>query len=457
MKIAPTDSCAGPEATSAFGDWSGRWRLLAKDTAIYGFSGALARMGSLFTFPILTRGLTPENYGRVDLLLVTASLGAMLLMMGQDSAVARLFYDERPSEEKSRIITQALLIQGCAVFLLGGMALAYVLSYPASTPEAHDFKTASLLQLANLPLIVVTGFAGGILRWTFRRKEYVVISLGGAALSAIGMLGGLMLGGGSVAGVFAGLLAGNMVVAAAGIWYIRGWLHLPSGRAHVRELLRLGWAYMGIAVLGAWLATLERALILGLGTETMLGQYAAGARVASIILLPIGAFQAAWAPMGLAIHQQPNAADTYGRVLLLATLGFVGFAVGADLVADPAVRLLAGSDYVGGAVVVGPLMLGLAIRALGWVGGIGLDLSKKPQWVIPAQVCGSLATVNVAIIWPWSDLIQRVAWAACIGQIASGVLVCYFGHRCRPQKIGYFWPTALTIAGLVAIIFLPSL
>lgn len=456
MSTSSVVSCAGAEP-AALGGWAARWRLLAKDTAIYGFSGALARMGSLLTFPILTRGLTPENYGRVDLLLVAASLGAMVLIMGQDSAVARLYYDERPSEEKSRIITQAFLIQASAVFLVGGVALAYVFSQPAATPEARDFKMASLLQLANLPLIVVAGFAGNILRWTFRRREYIVISLGGAALVAFGMLGGLVLGGRTVAGVFAGLLAGNVVVAGAAIWFVRGWLHWPPGRAHVRELLRLGWAYMGIAVLGAWMATLERALIHGLGTETMLGQYAAGARVASIMLLPIGAFQAAWAPMSLAIHQRPNAADTYGRVLLLSSLGLVGLAVGASLVAEPAVRLLAGSDYVVGAVVVGPLMLGLAARALGWVGGIGLDLAKKPQWVIPAQVCGSLATINVATFWPSGDLAQRVAWAACIGQIASAVLVCYFGHRCRPQAIGYLWPTAVTAAGLAAIAFCPSL
>ncbi len=442
----------GPEAAAAAaGGWAVRWRMLAKDTFVYGLSGALSRVVGLTTFPILTRSLSPENYGRVDYLLSIASLGAMVLMMGQDSALARQFYEERPDEQRRRMVTQAFGIQLAATVVVLGIFSWVLFQAPARTASDRDFRLASLLQLANLPMIVITSFGSNLLRWTFRRRGFVAVTLGGAITAGVGMLLGLWGGAGSVAGVLLGLLAANTVVAVASLWAVRDWLVWPCGLEQAAALLRYGLPYMGIAVLGAGMATLERTLVLSIGTESTLGFYAAGARVASVMLLLVGAFQAAWAPMSLAIHRRPDAADTYSRVLLIATIALVSGSIAIHFLADPAVTLLAGSGYGLGAAVVGPLMLGHAARALGWVGGIGIDLSKKTYWVIPAQLCGTLVTINFAVHAENMDVVPRVAWAACAGQVASATFVSYFGNRCTPQGIRYALPGAVIAAGVAAI------
>ena len=46
----------------------GRLRFLAKDAAVYGIGGALTKLLSLITFPLLARYFSVQDFGLIDLL-----------------------------------------------------------------------------------------------------------------------------------------------------------------------------------------------------------------------------------------------------------------------------------------------------------------------------------------------------------------------------------------------------
>lgn len=427
------------------------WGLLMRDTLVYGTSAALSRSVGLLTFPVLTRYLAPENYGRLDLLLVVASLGTTILVMGQDSAVARLYYDPKLEKCRSQVVSQGLMVQVLAALALV-LPVAWMLALlPADSTGARDFRNACALQAGSMPLVVVASFTANLLRWTFRRRTYVAITVGGAVLGGTGMLVGLWLGEGTLAAIVAGLFFASLASAGAGLWAVRSWLRFPREFGHFPELLRLGLPYMTISLLGAWMAGLERTLVVGLGSDEMLGAYAAGARIATVIMLPISAFQAAWGPFSLAIYAQPDSARTYSRVLRYLSFALVGISLSAHFFAAPTLVLLAGEEYLLGAVVVGPLMLGQAIRALGWIAGIGLDLAKRPLWVVPSQIVGAAVTVLCSVWGASEDLVSRVAWASLLGQAVSAAAIAYFGHRAWPAKIGWRIPALCSVLAACAM------
>lgn len=421
------------------------------DTVVYGASGALSRSVGLLTFPVLTRFRAPENFGRLDFLLVVAGLGTTVLVMGQDSAVARLYYDPSLESRRPQVVSQGMLVQVLAALMLV-VPVALVLDrLPADSTGARDFRTACFIHAASLPFVVAASFTANLLRWTFRRGAYIGVTLGGAVLGGAGMLIGLWLGGGALTAVVAGLFVASLASAAAGLWAVRSWLQLSFRFAHAPELLRLGLPYMAISLLGAWMAALERTLMLGLGSDEALGAYAAGARVATMIMLPISAFQAAWGPISLAIHTNADAARNYSRVLRYLCFALLGAALLAHFLSEPVLAWLAGERYVAGAAVIGPLMLGQAVRALGWVGGIGLDLAKRPYWVVPSQIMGVAVTVLCAVGVISGDLASRIAWASFFGHAASAAAITYFGHRVWPAKIDWRVPAVCSALAAAAM------
>ena len=70
-----------------------RFKFLVKDTIIFGIAQGVSRSFALITFPLLSRNLTVMEYGTLDFFLTLSGFITILLIFGQDSAVARFFYD----------------------------------------------------------------------------------------------------------------------------------------------------------------------------------------------------------------------------------------------------------------------------------------------------------------------------------------------------------------------------
>ena len=68
-----------------------RFKFLLNDSLVYGLGGALNKVLALFTFPLLARHFSVEQFGVIDLLNTSVVLLVTLLVFGQDSAVARFF------------------------------------------------------------------------------------------------------------------------------------------------------------------------------------------------------------------------------------------------------------------------------------------------------------------------------------------------------------------------------
>ncbi|MGA9267138.1 MAG: oligosaccharide flippase family protein, partial [Rhodomicrobium sp.] len=89
----------------------GRLRFLAKDAAVYGIGGALTKLLSLITFPLLARHFSVQDFGLIDLLNTAVLLLSVLLAFGLDSAVARFFYENEEIDYRRQIVSQALTFQ----------------------------------------------------------------------------------------------------------------------------------------------------------------------------------------------------------------------------------------------------------------------------------------------------------------------------------------------------------
>ena len=62
---------------------------LTKDFIIYGIGSALSKLTSLLLLPFFTHYFTPEEYGALELIIITTTLGSILGLLQLESALTR--------------------------------------------------------------------------------------------------------------------------------------------------------------------------------------------------------------------------------------------------------------------------------------------------------------------------------------------------------------------------------
>jgi O-antigen/teichoic acid export membrane protein len=90
---------------------SSRIEFLLRDSALYGGASAISKLFSLFLFPVLARCFTTKEFGVIDAFTVLGTLISIFFVLGQDSAVARYFYEYEDEETRKQVISQAFFFQ----------------------------------------------------------------------------------------------------------------------------------------------------------------------------------------------------------------------------------------------------------------------------------------------------------------------------------------------------------
>ena len=420
-----------------------RLKFLAKDSVVYGGAAALSQSLSLFTFPLLARHFSVADYGLIDFFNVLVNFLTILLVFGQDSAVARFFYEYKDAPVRKQVVTQSLLVQ------LGYAALALLALWIFSDRVAgrlHDSPQSALLFkliLIQVPFQLLINFSQNILKWTFSRVHYLAISLGSVVARVSALFAALFFWDLDVARVFWINVGVSAIFGILGMIFVRGWLTRPAGFRILKDLLLFAVPLGIVCSVGAFVPATERWIVSGLLGEKDLGLYAAGSKIAMLISMPIQAFQMAWGPFSLAIHKEADAAATYNWILKALTWGLCLGVLSLAAVAGPALRLLATERFAGAAVVVFPLAMGLALQAIGWIPGIGISISKKTVLNLYAYLL--YAAVSVAAIFSLARAfgIFGVAYGTLCGHAAKAFMESYFGQKA--------WRIEWQFGGIVAV------
>ncbi len=420
---------------------------------LYGSSSAISKACGLVTFPILVRHFTPAEYGVLDYFLTLASLLAVLLIFGQDSAVARYFFEYTDRDARRQLISQSLLFQIAGVTLVAPLSwlLADRIS-AALLPSEQVIRMSELLRLVlvQLPFLLLINFSQNILKWTFDRARFLTISLGMTLFQSSGILFAVLVFDAGIREVLIVCFAISAVFGTLGLFFVSKWLVWPRGFGYLRELLPFAVPFGVICVIGAITPTLERTLTDRLLGTNDLGLYAAGIKVAMIVGLMEGAFQTAWGPFSLTIHREPDAAHTYNQVLRLFALGICMFVLLLSLFAGLIVQVLASDQYRGASVVVFPVAMGLAIQATSWITDVGIGLSKRSHLnLFPYSV--SLG-VLLGAIWLLAPILGLfgVGLSVLLGHLTKAVMSSWLAQRAYPLPWSYA-PVILLMMATISV------
>lgn len=422
-----------------------RLAFVAKDSVVYGGAAALSSMLNLLLLPFLTRLFSNAEYGALDNMMVLGTAFIAFIIMGQDSSIARFFYETEDPEERKQIVSQALLTE----FVLCALVTTTVWINAAALLEAvfgmGQYTDVFRIWVLSYPFLVLVRFSSNLLKWTFSRFQFVTITLGSAATFIFVTLLYVFKFELGMRGYFFGQLTAYGIFAILGLWFCRKHFTMPRGFDHGKKMLSYGGPYMVTAVAGCLIPALDRVMITNFIGLDATGLYAIGYRYAFMLMLPMQAIMNAWIPFTLAIYKESNAEETYNRGLVLMTAGFSLLSVVMVSMVEPVIELVASARYLPGHIVALPLMLGLVIQSISHTAGIGISLSKQTRFTMYSYLIGVLA--SAICIWflvqPFGIL--GAAYGALLGKLAQSLSYIGFGYAVYPMRFGMKRPGAMVV------------
>jgi O-antigen/teichoic acid export membrane protein len=367
---------------------------LSHQTVVYGLGDAAVRFASLLLLPLYTHYLTPSDYGVLVLVGLVGTVAGVLLEMGLRTALFKYYYEDETAEGRRALTGTVLLfvLATSAVLVGAALGLSWLVAAAALAPGV-----AGLLRLALLATVFdVAGMVPfGVFRAEGRATTYAAVSLARFVISAtLNIVAVVVLR----AGVL-GVMVANLLTAAwsfgVSLFLVRRSIAWTLETERLPVLLRFGLPLVPANLAGWAMAASDRFILEHYQTASMVGIYAANAKVAELLRMATGWFFLAYVPYAFANAKQPAATELLGRMFTYFMLVFAGLALALALLAPEIVRLIAPPEFLVGHQVIPLLLLANLCYAMFYVVALSFDLSGKTQYAVVAVVVGGIANVGL--------------------------------------------------------------
>lgn len=337
---------------------------LARASGVYGVSTVLTRAIPFFLLPILTRYLSPEDFGKAAMFTVAASVTLPFVGVSTDSAIGRQYF-ERDRIDFAGYVASCFWI--LAVTGLLALAAALLLSRPLG--NLLDLPAAwiwTIVLVSGARFIVNTLLT----LWQVQKRTlpYAGYSLLQTALTfGLSILLIVWLGfgwEGRVLGELASVSA--LAVAAAVILRRDGWLRGRPDLAYVKHALAFGGWLLPHLYGSVLMTTVDRLMLTNMVSVSETGLYAAAAQIAAIVTVIAQAFNLAWSPWAYERMKmnEPGAWRVLTRVRRLYYCGIVVLALALVIPAPLVFGWIVGPEFAAATKFVLWLSLGQAFMAM---------------------------------------------------------------------------------------------
>ena len=425
-------------------------RRLLSGFAIYGLGDFLLfGLSYIVVIPIVTRFLTPEEYGVVATLTSITLLISWTMQFGLPSAALRYYYTYSDTTRYEFLVNVWLLCMGLAL-LVGLAILGFgepVWNYFVRSAPFYPYA----LMIVLIAFFGVTNtFRAVLLRATERPKLYIVADIGQFVFQVLLVLNAIAIADLGVMGQVLGTLVATgifAVISAILILY-----HVRLGRVSLRIQGIFGFAWpLYLSYVIGFLQQRSSVLILQfLVTGSAIGLFAIGQQIGSVILMASASFTKAWQPY--LYGQSPEQARmTLYRVSISIPLVMIGV-VALGLLSQELIGLLTPSAYEDAWVIVIPVTFGTGMVAISGFINSGIYYAKRTSYETIATSITAVCNVLVSF-WLISKLQAIGAAVATMGTgILTLLLTSWLAQKAFPVQRDYQRIVATIAAGGVILV-----
>ncbi len=422
---------------------------LTRDSAIYALGAVAGKAVAVALVPVLTRSLSPDEFGRFEVLSTLGTALIWALLLGLDRAALRLAFNGDITQRRTLFGSWYAIATALA---LPPSVLLVAAAGPISAALFGNAAHASAVALVGAIAVfgIYEAIALTVLRVLRRPGLYAAVNGARLVLNAALVVAVIVAFGASVELMVLALALSFAASAIAGAGLVRYTvLGRPSLRAS-RALFRLGLP-LAPAVAANWIAEFAiRAIVLGLAGPTEVAYLGLGVRVASIAGLAIGGLQLAWEPHAYDLGATPTSRRQLAHDARRALVAVAAVTALIALLSRELVLVLGGPAYLPALPAVGfcliavlggmifivtstPSMLDTAARDVGIAILLGIGASMLATVALAARFGGAGAAAGIAL-----------------GQVTSVLAMAWVGRYRSPVPIAWR-PTASVLIAAAAV------
>ncbi|MBN1780884.1 oligosaccharide flippase family protein [bacterium] len=388
---------------------------------IYGFADVLNKALAFALIPLYTRILSPGDYGALQIFVIVANIGYVVVQMGLSSAIFKsVLYHE--NADKPVIISTSFycIVLLSIVFLIPCFMYSKILSHWIFGSDLYIqcfkilmitifFRSFNVIPLAALrienesvtfSIFIVSSF---LVQLAMNIFFVLVLKMG-----LMGILTAECISAGIFAVIYFIFLFNRLV--------------LKFSLSELKELLEFGIPLVPAALAMFVLTMSDRFFIKHFYSLEDVGFYSIGYRFGMIIGILVGAFQKAWPSAMFSIARQENAKRVFSENFTRFLAVLFTLTLGLTLFSKEVFLIMATKTYIPGIKIIPYIALSFIFYGIYYYCAIGMNLKKKTYY--QALIVTAAAGINIFFNWLLIPRfgIQGAAFATLISFVFMGVV-----------------------------------
>ncbi len=422
---------------------------LLKGSFTYGAVTILSRVATVFLIPILTRILSPEEYGLLNIVITLAALANLVVGLEIAQAVT-LYFNDRSRINRNLYPSTAFVFLIAVYFFL----IIFVSLFGNIILSMYkDFgNVGTSIFIYGTMLLSVNGiffFMQNQLRLEFLTKQFAIFTISYVLLTSIGALGGAFLCKNRAEGVILGQVISAAIIDLVGLMIF--WKIFSKGfdSKKLTEMLKFSLPLVpsGILLLGG--QQIPKLILSKYGGLEDVGIFGLATQIAGFAGLAVLGVQTAITPSILVNHQAPETRIMLGNIFEKFSIIALIFCAFLSVFARELVTLFSASDYAEAASFVPYLAFALVLNSL-YIFFPGKIINGKSTAQLVASGGSFLVAAVAGFFLVKIDGIRGAALSSLLSAMAFLSIWCYISQKL--YKIPVNWLKLLKSTILIVIL-----
>lgn len=409
-------------------------KKLFKNSFIYVLGDVLNKAVPFFMLPVLTRYLTPEDYGIIAVFTVLVSILAVFTGLSIHGAINVNFFRMQKDELK-------VFIGNCIIILNISTLIVSILVY-----LLHPIILQKLaLDTEWLVVAVVLAFAQfltatNLTLWINEQKPkpyslyqisqtFIIASLSILMIVGFGM---------NWEGQLLATAIGTILFSVISFAFIvkRGYLIFQPNKEYMKDALKFGIPLIPHSLSGLIKTGADKLILMSLLGSTITGIYSVGYQIGMVIGVIAASFNKAWAPyLFNTLSNHPNLTDKI-RIVKFSYFYFLGmllFALFFSYIAEYLIPYFLGKEFLKASRLILYFSLAFAFDGMYYMVTNYIFYVKKTY--ILAYVTFGTSILHIFLLYYLikANSMIGAAQASCISFAITFVLVWFLSHKVYPM------------------------
>ncbi len=300
--------------------------ILFKNTIIYGLGSVLSKSIGIILLPILTRYLTPFDYGVIGILMIVSVFFNSLISLGFGTSIGIVYFENKDYDKRLEVIYSSFWVLLFVSLIFSFFSLFFIkdISYITLGQEKYWIETvlvivASVISTVSMPLLLNIQFLE-------RPTHFVAGNVSISIMSFVLNLLLVVLFKRGLKGYFEAFLLTQLLTFLVFAFLNKFNFRFVFKKETVKNLLKNGMPMMPSFFSLFILSQGNRYILRCFTNLDNVGIYTVGYNIGYITQIIINAFQSAWTPYFLSFYdRQDEAYEHFGKIVkyFILIMGFI--------------------------------------------------------------------------------------------------------------------------------------